>query len=165
MASSYANRGQGLEELINWSNRQYAAKRIAVIQKVPTPVKVVRQGTKIVSAFFSEPSTVDYVGIYQSKAIAFDAKETGVSTRFDLALVSDHQYEFLKRWQEIGGTAFILVHFTAIDAHYILPFELLDEAWRGAHGGRKSIPIAEIVEKARGIGPSRRAVLDYLAAV
>lgn len=59
---SHANRGRGLELLVEMANAQYRARRLAVVQKVATPTKVLtdrRGGTRVIR----ERSTVDYVGV------------------------------------------------------------------------------------------------------
>ena len=78
---SYGNRGMILEDMINNSNQYYLDRDIAVIYKKPTPIQIVdtkidTKGKMITKAFFKEPSTLDYNGLYKGKYIDFDAKET-----------------------------------------------------------------------------------------
>ena len=68
--NNYANRGMNLENDINITNNYYNLKDIAIIYKKPTPIKVVNvEYPKVVikEAYFSEPSTLDYTGIYKNK--------------------------------------------------------------------------------------------------
>lgn len=95
MKISQANRGRSFEQLIEHSNKQYQTKGKALIQKVPTPWKVIRRGKQIVSAHPAEKSTVDFVGVADGKAIAFDAKSTRELTRFPLSNIEVHQMVFL----------------------------------------------------------------------
>ena len=46
--TTYGNRGMGLEELLNESNKYYLDENIAVIYKKPTPITIseVKYGTK-----------------------------------------------------------------------------------------------------------------------
>lgn len=62
-------------------------------------------------------STVDYIGSIgpEGEAVAFDAKETIVETRFDLKNIKQHQEEFLKYWEKTGGRAGFLVWFKQVD--------------------------------------------------
>ena len=56
-------RGSTLEELINRTNEQYAEKKLALIQKIPTPitpVKMDKSHHQITLAYFEQKSTVDY---------------------------------------------------------------------------------------------------------
>lgn len=58
-------RGSGLEELINITNMKYREKGIALVQKVPTPIKPVEINKlkgQITLAYFEQRSTVDYIG-------------------------------------------------------------------------------------------------------
>ncbi|MBQ6537832.1 MAG: Holliday junction resolvase RecU, partial [Eubacterium sp.] len=56
-------RGSFLEELINLTIEQYRAKKLALIQKVPTPItpmKIDKETRQITLAYFDQKSTVDY---------------------------------------------------------------------------------------------------------
>ena len=71
-------RGSFLEELINLTNEKYRSQKLALIQKVPTPIKPIRidQNTRhITLAYFEQKSTVDYIGVIQGVPVCFDAKE------------------------------------------------------------------------------------------
>ena len=73
---SRANRGRSFEELIDHANEWYNKRGIAAIQKIPTEWVVIRSGAQIVRAFPKRKSTVDYIGLYYNRPIAFDAKST-----------------------------------------------------------------------------------------
>ena len=69
-------RGSTLEELVNRTNEQYAEKRLALIQKIPTPitpVKMDKEHRQISLAYFEQRSTVDYIGAVQGIPVCFDA--------------------------------------------------------------------------------------------
>lgn len=71
-------RGASLEELINVTNEKYREKKLALVQKIPTPIKPIKidkETRHITLAYFDQKSTVDYIGIAQGYAVAFDAKE------------------------------------------------------------------------------------------
>lgn len=166
MTVSYANRGQPFERIIEATNKQYFQKGKATIQKIATPWKVIRRGKQIVSAFPEKKSTVDFIGVYDGRGIAFDAKSTSVETRFDLSNVGDHQFRFLKNWKENGGISFILVEFTKLNETYILPFEHLEKWWNEAdRGGRKSIPYEFFVNECELVKSKNGILLDYLSLI
>lgn len=160
---SHANRGSGFEELIDYANEQYAQKGWAQVQKVATPWQVIRRGKQIVTAFPTKKSTVDYIGVANGKAIAFDAKSTRERTRFPLSNIPSHQIEFLKDWQDQGGKAFFLIEFVKHQEVYFIEIEEMLPYWdRASNGGRKSISYRDfevhlpLVEQGRGVA------LDYL---
>ena len=75
-------RGSTLEEMVNRTNEQYASKKLALIQKIPTPITPVRidkEHRHITLAYFDQRSTVDYIGAVQGIPVCFDAKECGTS--------------------------------------------------------------------------------------
>lgn len=163
---SHANRGMGLESLIEYANAQYASKGIAQIQKVSTPWKVVRKGTQIVSAFPEKKSTVDFIGVYRGKAIAFDAKSTKNTTSFPLANVDEHQVKFIADWIKSGGIGFLLIEFASFGEIYLMPFDYFICRWDNAIAGieKKSISYEWVAEHPKIIS-NNGIVLDYLREV
>ena len=140
--NTYANRGMMLERDINQSNKYYLDHNIALIYKKPTPIKVVKveyPKNVIKEAYFNEPSTLDYNGIYKGKYLEFDAKETQSNTSFPIATIHKHQLEHMKRVIYFGGITFLIVRFTKINETYILLgrelFNFIES------NDRKSIPI------------------------
>lgn len=166
MAVSYANRGMAFEHLINITNQQYFQKRRATIQKVATPWKVIRRGKKIVNAFPEGKSTVDYIGVYNGRPIAFDAKSTRETTRFPLANIEDHQVKFLKQWKQNGGISFILVEFAKKQEVYLLSIDKLEKWFLAAkNGGRKSIPYEYFLTNCDLVKSKDGILLDYLPLI
>ena len=140
--NTYANRGMMLERDINQSNKYYLYHNIALIYKKPTPIKVVKveyPKNVIKEAYFNEPSTLDYNGIYKGKYLEFDAKETQSNTSFPISNIHKHQLEHMKRVIYFGGITFLIVRFTKINETYILLgrelFNFIES------NDRKSIPI------------------------
>ena len=83
-----------LENDINQTNEYYNIHSIALVYKKPTPIRVVQveyPKNKIKEAYFNEPSTLDYTGIYKGAYLEFDAKETLNITTFPLANIHKHQ--------------------------------------------------------------------------
>ncbi len=140
-------RGSSLEELINLTNVKYREKKIALIQKIPTPITPInidKESRHITLAYFEEKSTVDYIGAVQGVPVCFDAKECAVDT-FSLQNVHEHQVNFMKEFEEQGGVAFLLIYYSKKDYYYYLPFKNLLEFWeRAKTGGRKSFRFEEL---------------------
>ncbi|KGE18475.1 Holliday junction resolvase RecU [Paenibacillus wynnii] len=162
----YGNRGSGFEAVINYINQIYENRKLAVINKRSTPVKVTRsKGTKVLAGFYEAKSTVDYDGIYRGRAIFFEAKSTQELDRFDLKRVEDHQYEHLEKCHAVGAVCFVLVEFRRQRKTYLLPFATL-RAYKGeaTRGGRKSMTIDNFEVDAYEVMQGR-VQLDYLATV
>lgn len=64
------NSGMAFEMLINLANEMYQSGGVALINKRPTPVKVLKsKGGRVLSGFYEAKSTVDYDGVYKGRAI------------------------------------------------------------------------------------------------
>lgn len=140
-------RGSTLEDLINQSNEKYRSGKLALIQKVPTPIKPInidKDTRHITLAYFDQKSTVDYIGCVQGIPVCFDAKECNAST-FTLQNIHEHQVQFMKEFEEQGGISFIILYYTAKDEMYYVPFSDIIKFWeRAESGGRKSFTYDEI---------------------
>ncbi len=140
-------RGSMLEEMINLTNSRYREKKLALIQKVPTPITPInidKENRHITLAYFEQKSTVDYIGVVQGIPICFDAKECAVDT-FTMNNVHEHQIEFMKEFEEQNGIAFLLIYYKKRDVYYYLTFDRLYEFWnRAVNGGRKSFRYDEL---------------------
>lgn len=118
MSKSTANRGMSFEKLIEDKCEDLQKKKLALIHKVPTEWKVIRnynpitKQNKIHSAFpVSESRFVDFVGVCNSKPIAIEAKETNEETRFPFDNIKDSQISFMNLWCELGGKGYYIIHF------------------------------------------------------
>lgn len=160
-------RGSTLEELINRSNDSYREKKLALIQKIPTPITPIsidKESRHITLAYFDQKSTVDYIGTVQGIPVCFDAKECAVDT-FPLQNIHPHQVEFMKEFEEQGGIAFIILSFTARNELYYLPFDEVYGFWRRMEeGGRKSFTYAE-VDKSWEVRAYRDIFVHYLEQI
>lgn len=155
---NYANRGKGLQLLVNQTNAVYKHKGWALVDEVATPTKNIRG--RIV---YEKKSTVDYVGIAQGRGIAFDAKATQINTRFELKNVHDHQVEYLKRFMDQGGISFLLIEFSKLREFYFVRMPFFLKYWEAAKdNGPKSIPYQDIYLNCDPIRTRRGVPLDYL---
>jgi len=80
------------------------------------------------------------------KGIAFDAKQTGETTRFPLSNMKQHQVEFLRYWDIVGGEAYVFVQFYNVqgfEEFYMAPISLITSYWDKRGKGRKSVPIED----------------------
>lgn len=140
-------RGSTLEELINRTNDSYREKKLALIQKIPTPItpiEIDKASRHITLAYFDMKSTVDYIGVVQGIPVCFDAKECNTDT-FPLANIHEHQVVFMENFEKQGGISFFLISYTKRDEFYYLKFSLLKQFWqRAREGGRKSFRYEEL---------------------
>ena len=137
-------RGSTLEDMINRTNEKYAESGLALIQKVPTPIKMDKEHRQITLAYFEQKSTVDYIGAVQGLPVCFDAKECASDT-FALQNIHEHQVDFMGKFEKQGGIAFFLIFYTHKDLLYYLPYEMLRYFWdRAKDGGRKSFRYEEL---------------------
>ena len=166
--TTYADRGMNFEEMINQSNDYYRLQNKAVIYKKPTPIKVVKaakneKGTyQIQEAYFAQPSTTDYNGLYRGCYIDFEAKETHNVNLFSLSNIHAHQLDHLFKIVEHGGIAFILVSFVRHNEVYLLDATKLKEI---VETGVKSIRYEEFKKEGRLVPYGYQAPVEYLKVV
>ena len=163
---SHSNRGMNLENALNISNEYYRKKDIALIFKKPTPIGVVdvsyQNHKKIIEkAYFKEPSTLDYNGLYKGKYIEFDAKETLNKTAFPISNIHEHQTIQIRNVIKHGGIVFLIIKMNSII--YLLTGE--DYINYLDNEKRKSISYNYIKDKAFIIKESYQPPIDYLNIV
>ncbi len=158
---SRGHRGDGTEDIINFTNKYYEGHRVGVITKMPVPVKVLDIKDSIITkAFFEERSTVDYYGAVQGIPIAFDAKETSRGY-LPLQNIHPHQIEYMLKMQEQKGISFIIVNFKIFNEFMLIPIEVINYYYqKSLKGGRKSIPYEEL-DKSFTV-KFKNGILNYL---
>jgi len=163
---SYANRGMILEEDINQTNIYYRNHNIALVYKKPTPIKVVKveyPQNKIKEAYFDEPSTLDYNGIYKGMYIEFDAKETHCKTSFPLSNIHAHQLKHIKSVISYGGIAFLIVRFATLNKTFVLMGKDLIKFIEC--NDRKSIPVSYFEEFGYFLELKYNPRVDYISVI
>ena len=164
---SAANRGMSLEEDINLSNDYYRDAGIALINKRPTPINIVKvdysKGARITDAYFEKQSTTDYNGVYKGRYVDFEAKNTKSTTSFPLSNISEHQIVHLKNVLKHGGIAFFIISFQVKDEIYLLDASFVIDFYE--HGKRKSIPYEVFTKEGLLIKQDYAPRLHYLDAV
>ena len=164
-----AKKGSKLEMLIDMVNNEYRNADIAVVDKVPPPLKIGKVVGKNVDAYLDKAAWLDYTGVYKGYSLNFDAKETKVE-RFPLANLANHQYETMKSWDRHGAVTFLIVAFWLKDKNepeiYYLAFKQLAQFWeRKESGGSKSIPIKYFRDHCIRIECRNGFTLHYLLAL
>ncbi len=145
--SSRGLRGSVLEEMVNYSNEKYKNQKLALIQKIPTPITPVqfdKQSRHITLAYFEKKSTVDYIGAVQGIPVCFDAKECS-EDNFSMNNLHEHQIEFMKAFEEQGGISFLLIYYSERRLCYYLRFEeMMRYVKRMENGGPKHFKFQEL---------------------
>lgn len=165
----YKNRGMNLENDLNITNKYYIEQNIAYIYKKPTPIKVVKvefnknKYATIKEAYYSEPSTTDYNGIYKGHYIDFEAKETKNKKSFPLNNIHSHQIQHIRNIVKEKGICFLIIRFTTLFETYLLKAE--DFIYYIDNNSKSSIPIDYIKEKGRIIKDKYIKRVDYLEIV
>lgn len=166
---TYQNRGMTLENDLNTTNKFYIDNNIAYIYKKPTPIKVVKVkynefGKPIIKeAYYNEPSTTDYNGIYKGKYIDYEAKETKNKNCFPLINIHPHQITHLNNVLNAGGISFLIIRFTTLNKTYLLKTSDLINYIDNCK--RKSIELKYIEEKGYLIKDKLLKRVDYLEIV
>ena len=163
---SASNRGMDFEDDINLTNQYYLDNGIAVVYKKPTPIKLVKmdyEKGKIVEAYFQQPSTTDYNGVYKGYYVDFEAKETNNLTSFPMSNIHEHQIKHLHSVIQQGGIAFILVYFKKRDEIYLLDGKIVYDLYMSKE--RKSIPYQTFKEKGHFIKQGYVNRVDYLSII
>lgn len=143
-------RGMLFESELNKSNEYYLNNNKAIIYKKPTPIRIVkvdypsRSHAKIVEAYYQTPSTTDYNGIYRGRYIDYEAKETE-NLSFSFKHIFPHQLEHLKKVDDHGGIAFVIIFFKKIDKIYLVDIKPFYAKYKDSlNGGKHSIKPEEI---------------------
>ena len=158
-------RGSGLEDLINYTIEAYRDKNLALIQKIPTPMKPIqidKEHHHITLAYFDQKSTVDYIGTVQGIPVCFDAKECRTDT-FPIANIHEHQVKFMADFEKQGGVSFLIIQYTGRDEMYDLTYDRLAEFYERSkmEKGRKSFTYEEI-DKSYQIKRDGGALVHFL---
>lgn len=163
-----ANKGKALEDLIKYQNQLYENRKVANIQKISTPWKVIRRGKQIVSAFPEEKSTLDFRGTVKGGiSVSFDAKESEDEKGLPLRYIESHQIDYMRFAIELGEKTFILCQIKPLNTHYVIAGKVVIDHWdewqkNKGKRGYNTIPterMTPIKRKANGY------VLDYLSTV
>lgn len=166
MRFGYGNRGKSFENIIDHTNKIYQNKGIALINKRPTPMKIVgkTRGNQHICVF-SHKSTVDYDGIYRGKPIVFEAKSVN-STRLPLDIITDHQISYLDQADKHGAISFLIVEIRPLQDVFIVSNSMLQKHVKIAkNDGRKSISMDDLEVYAELVRSGNGVPLDYLRVV
>lgn len=157
-----SNKGMALERKINRANEYYQKAGVGIIKKLPTPVHINSTHGNKVSGTLTKGELVDYIGMSNGVAVAFDAKETKRKS-LPLTNIAAHQYRFLKEWSVNGGVSFLIMRFAKEEKTYVYPFDRI-RYWYEEQTERKSIPLDDVEKHGEEID-NGTGILDYMKVV
>ncbi|MBO1913215.1 Holliday junction resolvase RecU, partial [Microvirga sp. 3-52] len=112
------------------------------------------------------PSTTDYNGVWNGHYLDFEAKETKSKTSFPLQNIHEHQMIHMKNVTKQKGIAFVIVKFSTLNRHFVVPYDVIEAKWeRMKAGGRKSIALLEFESESIEIELGFMPSIDYLGAI
>lgn len=102
--------GEIFERYINAACIFYEQKDIAIIEKTPEPMKVIKNmGYGKFLAHFEKKAQPDFKGtLREGKTIVFEAKHTE-DNRIEQKRLTDVQFEGLDKYSSLGAECFVLV--------------------------------------------------------
>ena len=158
---SLGHKGDFTENIIDHVNQIYEKRGLALVSKIPVPVKVTQISSgQITQAFFEKKSTVDYCGVFRGISICFDAKETN-KDYLPLQNIHEHQVEYMDKFKKHGGFSFLICNFKTHGIYQFIPFEIVARFWEDSKsGGRKSIPMSAL--DPQYMIPSQNGLPDYI---
>lgn len=137
-------RGDNLEKIIENVAHMYKHQGKALIFKRPVEKSFTGgYNNKPVQVKYLAKAGVDFNGMLcgTGQFIAFEAKEikTKTTKNFNLNLLQQHQFEFLKFVDTGGGVAFLLIHFADYERNvfFRVPVEYLENHMKGFKARQK----------------------------
>jgi recombination protein U len=161
-------RGSSLEDILNHTLELYREKKLALVQKIPTPITPIdidKATRHITLAYFDDKSTVDYIGVVQGIPVCFDAKECAKDT-FPLRNIHEHQMAFMRDFEHQEGVAFFILFYTGLHRMFYVPLSLVEVYWeRQRQGGRKSMTFQEVAEGSYELNLTHMGYVPLLEAL
>ncbi len=165
--TNYANRGALLEEEVELTNSQYERENIALVQKIATPVKIIKTKGAMIEGFVEKKSTLDFRGTIKGGiSISFDCKETKDEKGLPLTNIQAHQIEYMRKALVVDEITFLICYLSEYDKRYFVPGETVLNYWNEwqrnkGKRGYNTILIKDMVE----IKSSNGYILDYLSVL
>lgn len=122
--SKSRNAGATFEDIISSSCEYYERQNMAMIEKTPEPMRVLRSlGKGKYEAIFTKKAQPDFKGtLAGGKAIAFEAKHTD-KDRIMRSAISNEQEKCLNAHEQMGAECYVFVSF-GFRKFYKFPWKL-----------------------------------------
>ena len=152
--------GKNFEEQIDSICDVYKLNKLAIIEKTPEPMKVLRHiENGLFETVFTKSAQPDFKGTLKGgQTIVFDAKFTE-SEKITYQALSDFQRETLTNYSEFGAMAFVLVGFS--DGSM---YKIDIETWNDMKiiFGRKHIKHEELEKMSIKAKRAKNGIIDFL---
>lgn len=110
------NKGMYIEQLVDRTINYYDLHNLGHIEKRQIPIKILKHiNQQLVVAKLINKAKVDYFMFINNKYIEMECKQTN-KIYFDLKLIKDHQFKYLKEMKKINVLGIFLLHFEAYDS-------------------------------------------------
>lgn len=143
--------GAGFEERIKKVLDELRKEKIGYIVKIPTEMKLVRAGGRIVSAFPVPQEEkgynclLDFHGILKTgKTICIEAKSCANKTSFPLDNIKPYQLPLLQELMDYGSLGYFIIEMRGVGRTFLFEGHKFIEYIKGLE--RKSIPIKDMEE-------------------
>lgn len=152
--------GQNFEEQIEAICEVYKLENLAMIEKTPEPMKILKHiENGHFESIFTKSAQPDFKGTVKGgRTVVFDAKFTE-KDRITYQALSDFQREALLAYSKLGAISFVLVGFMN-GAMYTVPID--EWSTMKEHFGRKYIKQEELEEMNFRAKRSKNGVIDFL---
>lgn len=152
--------GKNFEEQVETIAEIYRLNKLAIIEKTPEPMKILKHIEKgRFEAVFSKSAQPDFKGVLKGgKTVVFDAKFTE-SSNITYQALSDHQRQILAQYDEMGAMAFVLVGFADGNMYKIdiKMWENMKEIF-----GHKHIKQEELEQNHLRAKKAKNGIIDFL---
>ncbi|MCL8211276.1 Holliday junction resolvase RecU [Mesoplasma sp. JKS002658] len=156
------NKGLFLEEILNLTHNHYLQTNQALVNKIPTNIKMFKKtGDIIHQAVFSPGSNCDYVGIYHGVYLEFEAKETYDSV-FKYQNLRKNQINELDQVINHRGLAFVIIYFDIVEKFFLIDWRVLKTHFSKT---KKTIPWEWFTQFGHELKLDHHLCLDYLPAL
>ncbi len=152
--------GKNFEKQIEAICQMYQLEKIAIIEKTPEPMSILRHIEKgHFETVFTKSAQPDFKGTLKGgRTIVFDAKFTE-SDKVTYQALSDYQRQTLLEYHELGALAFVLAGF-ADGAMYRIKIQ--DWVHMKEQFGRKYMKQEELEDRAWRVKKNQNGMIDFL---
>ena len=158
--SKYKNRGLELERILINTFQQKKYFNVALIEKSPTPIQVLKNDEDFISkAYFKRVSTLDFSGVFKTKHIEIEAKSTQNSNIFNFNNIQKHQFERMKHLNDLGALVYLVIEFKSLNKFFLMNVNNVIKFYEGTS---KNVSLDQIKENSIELHLKPNFTLDII---